>query len=179
MHHWLQKGLKMDWDIWDCIGATERLEMVFHAESGDVSTTSTWILKEMLGENTRKCECCMEETPSILTYEGSEYNPNAYVKTDCNVESLTLESLQAQWYVCADCIETQKTKASLGNDWVLFRIEILINEYERFTGMPTIMYDDILDSLESGIQKLAKGIKQSHVDSMPNSVNWIRKMIKC
>lgn len=199
LHHWLQKGLNMDWDIWACFGAKRRLELVALAETDEVSTTSTWILKEMAGENTRKCECCKEQVPALLAYEGNELNPKAYVRTDCNVESFTLELLKSKWYVCADCIENNKRLATiegrcsmipadkrnkmtinneLANSWVLFRIEILLNEHERFAGMPTLDYDDILSSIESAIKKLSSKITEAHEKFMPNSVKWIKEMIQ-
>jgi hypothetical protein len=188
----------MDWDIWACFGAKRRLELVALAETDEVSTTSTWILKEMAGENTRKCECCQEQVPALLAYEGSELNPEAYVRTDCNVESFTLELIKAKWNVCAHCIEHNKKLASvegrcsmipvenrqemtinsdLANSWVLFRIEILLNEHERFAGMPTLEYDDILSSIQSAIEKLASKISEAHRKMMPNSVKWIEGMI--
>ena len=122
-----------------------------------------------------KCECCKEQVPALLAYEGNELNPKPTLEL-IRVESF-LRIAEIKWYVCADCIENNKKLATiegrcsmipaenrdgmsinneLANSWVLFRIEILLNEHERFAGMPTLDYDDILASIESAIKLLQK-----------------------
>lgn len=163
----------MNWEIWQCLPAQRRLELVELAESGEVGTTSHWLLTEMAGENKRNCECCKDQVHSVLTYEGVEMNPHAYSKTDCNTEAFALELIQAKWYVCVNCVINAREDALLGNHRVVFRMEALFHEYDRFTGMPTLIYDDILEMLHSSLMKLLNAVKEVSKAKMPFSVKWI------